>query len=400
MGDNLKEWQRSVIRNNMLRYREALRNYYIKDKRIAELEDGHQAFSLLSPAFGTPASKRRLRFIMNNIIDPKTVVHEDGTVSWGARTPHFVTISVTYDCQCDCAHCSASDYRESTSRNGDAMAPDEIKRAVREAVALGATCVVFTGGEPLLHGDIFDLIRSVDKTKSVCAVFTNGELLNEKNAAGLKKAGTFGVFVSLDFSDAERHDDNRRRKGLFDKAVNGIRICQREGMLTGISTFATKDKISSGELDAMMELGRRLGVLEVFLFDIIATGKLDGKTEEMLSGEDVGFIKKFREKYNLIPDYPRILHQSMFTSIAYPCAAEGCPAGVAQMHIRANGDVSPCDFTPVSFGNIRHTPLREIWKALTEHEIYSKKFCRCRLSDPELRRKIMGLGRTASVRAV
>jgi radical SAM protein with 4Fe4S-binding SPASM domain len=78
----------------------------------------------------------------------------------------------------------------------------------------------------------------------------------------------------------------------------------------------------------------------------------------------------------------------MFTSIAYPCVSEGCPAGVAQMHVRGNGDVCPCDFTPISFGNIRQKNLNDIWKVITEDKIYSKLSKTCRLSNKDFLRSI------------
>jgi len=111
----------------------------------------------------------------------------------------------------------------------------------------------------------------------------------------------------------------------------------------------------------------------------------------MLNSEEIDKVKKFRKKYNEMPGYPRIIHQTMFSSIAYPCAAEGCPAGVAQMHLRANGDVSPCDFTQLSFGNIRERTLKEIWEAITKSEIYSKPSNQCRLADKEYRDKIYNM---------
>ncbi len=78
----------------------------------------------------------------------------------------------------------------------------------------------------------------------------------------------------------------------------------------------------------------------------------------------------------------RIVHQTMFASIAYPCVAEGCPAAMVQMHLRANGDVSPCDFTPHSFGNIRRQSLGDIWVAMTKSPLYAVPSARCRLSRP------------------
>jgi MoaA/NifB/PqqE/SkfB family radical SAM enzyme len=382
MKGDLQKWQRSIIRNNMAQYREALRNYYIKDKPVVEVSDGYTAFSLLSPPLGSAAARRRIRFIMNNIIDRDTSVRDDGTVSWGSRTPHFITIAVTYKCQCDCLHCSAYLNREQTKRNGNALTVAQLKSAIKQAVDLGTTSVILTGGEPLLHERICDLVRTVDKSKSICSMFTNGEFLSGDIIRKLKRAGLFGVFVSLDHSEPQRHNENRGRKELFEKAVRGIKLCQEHGILTGISTYITREKLCNGELDAMMELGKNLNVLEVFLFDIIATGRLDGKQGCMLNEKEVEQIQEFRKKYNVRPDYPRIIHQTMFTSIAYPCAAEGCPGGVAQMHLRADGDVAPCDFTPFSFGNIRRNSLRQLWHAITSSEIYSKSSRRCRLSDP------------------
>jgi len=103
----------------------------------------------------------------------------------------------------------------------------------------------------------------------------------------------------------------------------------------------------------------------------------------MLTDEDIVKVKAFRERYNSDPDYPRVIHQSMFTSIAYPCAAEGCPAGVAQLHLRGNGDVTPCDFTPYAFGNLREKSMKDIWRDITQHDIYAQGSHRCRLASPE-----------------
>ncbi len=221
--------------------------------------------------------------------------------------------------------------------------------------------------------------RSTDPAAS-CTMFTNGEFLREHTVERLKNAGVFGVFVSLDHADSGRHDANRQRPGLAEKAYRGVRLCQQAGILTGISTYATKEKIDNGELDAMMDVARDLGVLEVFLFDVIPTGRLSAQHECMLSEADARRIVDFRAKYTALPDYPRIIHQTMFSSIAYPCVAEGCPAAMVQLHLRANGDVCPCDFTPYSFGNIRQRPLREIWESMSADPLYAKPSARCRLS--------------------
>ena len=138
--------------------------------------------------------------------------------------------------------------------------------------------------------------------------------------------------------------------------------------------------MQNGELDALMDVARDLNVLEVFLFDVIPTGRLSDQRECLLTDEEAAQIVEFRQRYTEKPDYPRIVHQTMFASIAYPCVAEGCPAAMVQVHLRANGDVSPCDFTPYSFGSIRRQSLREIWETMAANPLYAEPSARCRLS--------------------
>ena len=378
MSSPLQSWQRSAIRNSMERYRRAQEDYYGKGKPLVEVDGGYKAFSLITPPLGAPATRRRIRRIVDNMIQSGQA---GATVA--ARTPHIITVAVTYACQCDCLHCSAVDYQKQTAQNGHALSYEELRDAVEQSVELGTTCVIFTGGEPLLFPRIFDLIASVDRSKSVCTMFSNGEMLTEKNVPKLKAAGLYGVFVSLDNPDPALHDENRQRPGLFAKAAQGLKLCREAGILTGISTFATREKMQNGELDALMDVARDLGVLEVFLFDVIPTGRLSGHRECLLTDGEAAQLVEFRQKYMEKPEYPRIVHQTMFASIAYPCVAEGCPAAMVQMHLRANGDVSPCDFTPYSFGSIRHQSLREIWDNMVGNPLYAEPSARCRLSRPD-----------------
>ena len=398
MESDLKAWQRSAIRNTMANYRRAQDNYYVAGKPLVELDGGYKAFSLLTPPLGSPAARRRVKLIMENMLESNrsaAAAPAPASFPMKARTPHVVTMAVTYNCQCDCLHCSAVDYQEKTRREKSALAFEELKGAIDQALDLGTTCIVLTGGEPLLYEKIYGLIAGVDKNRSVCTIFSNGEFLLEHTVRKLKQAGIYGVFVSLDHHQAEAHDDHRKRPGLAKKAWRGLRLCQEAGILTGVSTYATKENIRNGELDAMMDLARALGVLEVFLFDVIPTGRLAAQHECMLSEEDARQVADFRARYTAKPDYPRIIHQTMFSSIAYPCVAEGCPAGMVQLHLRANGDVCPCDFTPHSFGNIRQQPLREIWDSMCAHPLYERASARCRLSQPDFWVKLGELGSAA-----
>jgi hypothetical protein len=70
MHDLLKNWKSAQIRGKMKTYRRALENYYIGGRPLVEVAPGFQAFSLLSPPLGSPAAKRRLRMIAENVRTP------------------------------------------------------------------------------------------------------------------------------------------------------------------------------------------------------------------------------------------------------------------------------------------------------------------------------------------
>jgi MoaA/NifB/PqqE/SkfB family radical SAM enzyme len=372
----------------MTMYRKAQENYFLQGKPVVMLENGEKVFSLVTPPPGSRIARRRIRLIMANLSPREMLASSKGRLTTIPRTPHAITIAVTYRCQCSCAHCSAAQSQEQERRSRSALTFDELRNAIEQAVDLGSTCVVLTGGEPLLHDRIFDLISSVDRSRSICTIFTNGEYLLDSTVQELKRAGVFGVYVSFDYSSPERHDANRQRPGLFQKAAEGLARCQRAGIPTGISTYATREKIETGELDKMMELAKSLQVLEVFLFDVIPTGRLSEHRDCILTDSEADTIRALRERYNHFPEYPGIIHQTMFSSIAYPCVAEGCPAAIVTCHLRANGDLCPCDFTPISFGNIRKQSMRTIWQSMSESRLYAKPSVRCRLSRPDFWREL------------
>ena len=66
-------------------------------------------------------------------------------------------------------------------------------------------------------------------------------------------------------------------------------------------------------------------------------------------------------------------------------AGIGCLAANIQYYVSAYGEVSPCDFAPLSFGNIRSEPLRAIWKKMIEHPAYNKKAQYCRMQHEKFR---------------
>lgn len=118
-------------------------------------------------------------------------------------TVDYLRISVTDRCNLHCVYCSPlgdSGLKDSAA----ILSSEEIQRVVRLCVDCGIRKVRLTGGEPLLRGDIVDLVRRLAGIDGIedLALTTNGVLLEEA-ASALKEAGLARVNISLDAAEPQ-----------------------------------------------------------------------------------------------------------------------------------------------------------------------------------------------------
>jgi len=296
----------------------------------------------------------------------------------GHPQPTVCTLQVTTRCQANCIHCSAARHK----RQGEAeLTTDEWKKVIRDAEMLGTVSVVFTGGEPLLRPDIYELIEWVDKDEAVALMFSNGVMLDQERVRKLAKAGLWCIHVSIDSPDPKAHDEMRRVPGCFEKAIEGLKRCKDAGLLTGISTYATPERLHNGQVVEMIELAKSIGTDEITIFDVVPTGRLlleDRK--HLLSDEDKQELCRIEEEYNRSKP-PLVITQAHVNGPT----GNGCYAGWCQFYMTAYGEVTPCDFTPLSFGNVRQRSLEDIWSNMICHEGYCYHKDSCRMQDPEFR---------------
>lgn len=304
----------------------------------------------------------------------------------GTRLPLAVTIGVTDKCQCTCVHCSAISGTYATP----IMTLEEIQRVVRESVDLGVTDVTFTGGEPLLRRDLEEMVATVPHEKAVSLVFTNGLGLTPERARSLKEAGLWAIQISLDSADPEEHDKLRGWPGCFKAVQEGIKAARGVGLFVGLSTYATNDFIQRKRLTQMATIGESWGVHELTVFDVIPTGRLLGHEEVLLTPQNrkaliqeaVELRRKYRARMHVIT-------QSWTNSKSGFARFIGCLAGHYQFHVTSRGEFRPCDFNPLSLGNIREESVPDLWKKLISHPAFGKHSHRCRMQDPSFRKKYL-----------
>ena len=100
----------------------------------------------------------------------------------------------------------------------------EMKEILDGLSGLGAGAVGFTGGEPLLRSDLVTLLSHSVDLGLITHLNTNGLLVDKDKAESLLETGIHSVNVSIDYQDGERHDAARGTRGLFDAAVNALKI--------------------------------------------------------------------------------------------------------------------------------------------------------------------------------
>ncbi len=263
------------------------------------------------------------------------------------------------------------------------MFSSEIRRVVRECLDIGISNITFTGGEPLLRDDLEECVASVPPETATSQVFTNALALTAKRARSLKAAGLHGVQISLDSPSPEAHDRLRGMKGAFHAVKEGVKNALDAGLFVGISTYATRKTALDNSLSKLVSICSEWGVHEVSVFDAINTGRLQEQDVELLDTlSRKVLLKEARALNRKHRGRLRVVTQSWTNSGRGFARLIGCLAAHMQFHITSQGD-----FTPLSIGNVREQSVQEIWRQLLLHAEYCKRSTKCRMQDPEFRKR-------------
>jgi len=165
-------------------------------------------------------------------------------------------IYTNYDCNLRCSYCVA---KSSPNVPRRAIGLANTQRLVDEAVALGFDHLFFTGGEPFLLSDIYEML-AYSSARVTTTVLTNAMLL--RGGARLDKLMAIAndnliVQVSLDGGRAESHDAYRGA-GTWDKTVEGIRALQERGFRVRLST--TETSANTNEMELVYAFRDSLGI--------------------------------------------------------------------------------------------------------------------------------------------
>lgn len=272
-----------------------------------------------------------------------------------ARTngPSHAQIAVTHRCPQNCNYCYNRD------RTGVSMDTATIVRAARRLKEIGVVWLGLTGGEPLLNRELARIIESVSGD---CAVklFTTGCTLTSRTANDLKSAGLFSVSVSLDHWEETKHDAGRNYRGAFREALRAIEIFKSVGGVdVGVSAVLTREMIRNDETDEFIEFLEGLGIAEAWLSEVKPTSEAYWDQKYVITEEDRLKLVRLQDRYNARGKMT-VNYLGHFEGKEH----FGCNAGHKMVYVDAFGEVSPCVFTPITFGNVQDTDIAEIFAGM------------------------------------
>jgi len=294
--------------------------------------------------------------------------------------PYIAIWEVTQACDLACMHCRAC---AQPKRHPLELSTDEGKRLIDQIGAMQVPVFVLTGGDPIKRPDLFELIGYANEIGVRVSLTPSATPLLTRNIVhGLKDRGLARLAVSLDGSNREMHDAFRGVSGSFDRTMETIEWAGEVGLPVQINT--TFSRTNHADFDAIVGLleNKRIALWSVFFLVPMGRGKLeqlltDSEFEEIFAKlYDLSKRASFHLKTTEAQHYRRYVlqqqareKQANSQTMAAPKVADsvgraprGLNDGKGVLFISHTGEVYPSGFLPISGGNVRQTPISNIYQ--------------------------------------
>ncbi len=309
---------------------------------------------------------------------------EHGELIANLNRKPIVVWNSTKACNLKCIHCY---YTAGTQPAPDELSTDEAKSLIDDLCDFGAPVLLFSGGEPLMRPDLYELGSYANQRGLRTVISTNGTLIDKIAAEKIKAAGFSYVGISLD-GIGQTNDRFRGVEGSYDAALEGFHACQNAGVRTGLRLTLNKHNVQ--DLSNIFDLLRDENIPRACFYHLVYAGRGKRMTaddltlEETRSAVDMIFDRTLefnREGLDIEiltvdnhTDGPYLLRRiaeeqpDRYEEVARLLKANGGNAsGIAIADIDHRGNVHPDQFWQYhSFGNIRNRSFGEIWTDLSD----------------------------------
>ncbi|MBC8492465.1 MAG: radical SAM protein [Chloroflexi bacterium] len=257
---------------------------------------------------------------------------------------------LTYRCNLRCTHCYVVKPGDSGfSAPGPELSTEECKDIIDQLADENALNITFSGGEPLVRSDFFEIAQYARGKRFAVRLLTNGTLITPEIADKIAALYPFSVEMSVYGARAETHDGITLVSGSFERVVRAFHLLHERGVRTLVKTPLMKENIN--EFNAIRGLAEELGTN--FHYGITISPKDDGcmlPLRHRLSDQDL--LELFRQE----------IDPEKWKPITTRADNHVCLSGLNYICINPYGEVFPCVQIKISAGNLRQQSLWAIWR--------------------------------------
>jgi MoaA/NifB/PqqE/SkfB family radical SAM enzyme len=258
--------------------------------------------------------------------------------------PLATHLELTYACNWRCVFCYNPRHHDRKR-----MDAEEWSLVLDDLRSLGTLNITVTGGEPLAHPEALEILAAIRARAMVFRLFTNGALVTDAIARQLAELRPISVELSLHGATAQTHERATTAPGSFAAMWAGIGHLRDHGLPVVLKTPLTR--LNEAELLDMVALTEREGLH--YTVDPTLTHKDDGDAAPLAFSVSAEGLDRL---YGLLAEKGRLPASGRVAN------GLNCGLGRTTLAVDPEGNVYPCpQWRSSSLGNVRETPLRELW---------------------------------------
>jgi len=305
------------------------------------------------------------------------------------QAPFTIAWEVTRACAYACVHCRADAQHK---RDPNELDTEEALGLIDRLSEFGSPILVFTGGDPMMRRDLFELIAYANAKGLRCSLTPTATALpTEARLQKAREAGVRRLALSLDAPSPEVHDAFRQVAGSWERTMRILKNAQAAGLSAQVNTTVSKHNLAL--LPDMVPFIEEVGAVQWSVFFLVPTGR--AQVPWMISAEeheqvfnwlyDLSKEAPFDIKATAAPMYRRVAIQRKraeegngkpvtFQGAGFQYAdglhrpTKGVNDGNGFLFISHLGEIMPSGFLPISAGNVREDDVVRVYR---EHPLFT-----------------------------
>jgi radical SAM protein len=308
-----------------------------------------------------------------------------------SQAPFTIAWEVTRACAFACQHCRADAQH---SRDPNELTTAEGRRLIDRLAQFGSPILVFTGGDPLMRRDLFELITYANEKGLRCSLTPTATALpTVERLEKARQAGIRRLALSLDASIPSVHDQFRQVPGSWERTLRILHNARQAGISAQVNTTVARHNLDL--LPDMVPFIEEVGAVQWSLFFLVPTGR--AQAEWMISPEqhetlfhwlyDLSQVAPFDIKATAAPMYRRVAIERRKAELGgngnAPVAFQGAGFQYADgldrptrgvndgngfLFISHIGEIMPSGFLPIRAGNVREDDVVQIYR---QHPLFT-----------------------------